>query len=110
MKKGKEKKENKVSKKQHKEKILKTVEELNRGEIKEKPAKERKPSKYQIAAQYIREHSGQFSRKELIENLEREGICAGTSGAFLSDAKNQKYKPSWLSEDLVEREGKIYLE
>ena len=124
MKKGKEKMAPKASKKRSKNDVMETIQELNREasliidnepEKEEKPAqKKEKPkriSKYQIISEYIKQHNGQFSRAELIAALAKDHqICTGTAGAFLADARNEKYKPAWLAENLHERDGKIFLE
>lgn len=123
-------KANKAGKKRTKNEVMKTVEELNRTEslvnvnepekaeqkLKEKKSaqekeKPKRKSKYQIISEYIKQHNGQYSRSELITALSKDHqICAGTAGAFLADARNEKYKPVWLTENLMERNGKIFME
>ena len=126
------KKATKATKKRTKKQVQETVEKLNRGgslindnepekadcksivneekPVQEKEKKPLKKSKYMVISEYIKQHNGEYNRQELLDILEKEcGIVKGTSTAALSDFKSSKYKPVWLTENLIEENGKIFL-
>ena len=89
-----------------KKEALNRVTKLNRAPLKEKPK-----TRYEIAAQFIKENSGKYSRTEIIKLLhEKHGITPGTGGTVFSAFMNDKYKPQWLKEEMTIKEGKVFLE
>ena len=91
------------------ETVIKNVEALNRAPLKTKPPKK---SKYMIAAEFIKENSGQYTKGEIVKLLhEKHSITPGTGSTVFSAFMNDKYKPSWLKETMtVDSEGKVHLE
>ena len=59
----------KANKKRIKQEVINRVDEINRGDVKEKP---KRISKYRVISEYIRQHNGEFSRQELIAALEKD--------------------------------------
>ena len=87
--------------------VMKRVAELNRGPLKEKPK-----TKYEVAYNFIKEHSGMYSRKQIIEHLEKPpyNITAGTSSTCFCQFMNKRYRPAWATLDMTIKEGKVFLE
>ena len=107
MKKAVKEKSKKKVKKESKKTVLARVTKLNRG-----PLKEKAKTKYQIAAQFIKENTGQYTKGEIVKLLhEKHGIVPGTGSTVFSAFINEKYKPQWLKETMtVDSAGKVHLE
>ena len=75
-------------KKEPRKKVIKKVEQINRGKLKEKTR-----TKYEVTYNFIKEHSGEFTRKEIIEQLEKPpySIPSGTSSTTFCQFMNKKY-------------------
>ena len=107
IKKAKKEAPKKKVKKEPMKKVLARVTAINKADLKEKPK-----TKYQLAAHFIKENSGKYSKKEIVELLqEKHGIVPGTGSTIFCAFMNDKYKPGWLRERMtVDKKGRVHLE
>ena len=83
-------------KKKSKKTVLARVAKINRAELKVIP---KEKTKYEIAYDFIKENSGKFTRKEIIEHFEKQlySITRGTSSTTFCQFMNEKYRPAWAN-------------
>ena len=99
----------KKKKKEPKGKVIERVTKINRAELNVIP---KQKTKYEVAYEFIKENSGKFSRKEIIEHLEKPpyNITKGTSSTTFCQFMNKKYRPAWAELNMTIKEGKVFLE
>ena len=89
---------------------LNRVTKLNRAPLKTQP---KNKTQYMVMAEWVKKHSGQYSKKEIIEHLEKPpySITPGTSSTTFCQFMNKRYKPDWAKLEMtIDKEGRVHLE